>query len=117
MASASLARVAKKKRPVRARNLRRELERSDDKLARARRRLIALEPGGSPERPIDVASASVIEARAEGVACPDCAGALRVQEHGARAHQGELLRPVVLACRSCGAPLTLFFRIVTVAPN
>ena len=109
--------MTKKKRPVRARSLRRSLERSEDKLAHARRRLIALEPGGSPERPIEVSSAAVIEARAESVVCPDCSGELRIAEHRAEALQDALLRVVQLKCRRCGAPLTLFFHIVTVAPN
>ena len=109
--------MTKKKRPARARSVRRKLERDEDKLAHARRRLIALEPGGTPDRPLEVASASVIEMRAESTPCPDCGGPLRVEEHGAREHAGMLLRPVQLACRSCGAALTLFFRIVSAAPN
>jgi hypothetical protein len=109
--------VSKKKRPVRTRSLRRSLERSEDKLAHARRRLIALAPGGTPERPIEVSSAAVIEARAESVACPDCAGELRIGEHAAQQHERALLRVVQLSCRRCGAPLTLFFHIVTVAPS
>lgn len=109
--------VVKKKRPVRARSARREAERAQQKLGTARRQLIALESGGSAERPLEVDSAAVIEGRAESVPCPDCDGALRVKEHAARALNGTLLRAVSLACRSCGAPLTLYFRIVTSAPN
>lgn len=109
--------MTKKKRPARTRTLRRNLERSQDKLAEARRKLLAISPGGSPELPLEVASAAVIEGRAESVPCPDCEGPLRVQEHAALEHEGTLLREVELACRRCGGPLTLFFRIVTPQPN
>jgi hypothetical protein len=111
------ARVTKKKRPTRTRTLRRNLERSEDKLAQARRRLLALEPGGVPEHPIALDSAAVIEARAESVLCPDCEGPLRVSEHSAETHEGTLLRRVTLACRRCGAPLVLFFRVVVPLAN
>jgi hypothetical protein len=111
------AAVSKKKRPARPRSARREAGRNEQKLAEARRRLIALTPGGSPERPLEVESVSVIEARAESVPCPDCTGALRVEEHAAGEHRGVLLREVTLQCRRCGAPLTLFFRIITASPN
>lgn len=106
--------MPKKKRP---RNLRRALEREQDKLSAARRRLIKLEVGGSPERPVEVASAAVIEARAESLSCPDCAGELRTDSHEAREHEGELLREVTLVCRRCAAALTQYFRIVPIRPN
>jgi uncharacterized protein YbaR (Trm112 family) len=109
--------VTKKKRPKSARTLRRTHERDHDKLALARRKLLALEAGGSPGHPIVVPSAAVIEARAESVPCPDCQGALRVSEHEAHTHDGELLREVTLSCRSCGAALRLFFRIMVARPN
>jgi hypothetical protein len=104
--------VTKKKRPTRTRTLRRTHERDHDKLALARRKLLALEAGGSPSRPLEVPSAAVIERRAESVPCPDCEGALRVPAHAALRHDGELLRDVTLTCRSCGATSQLFFRIV-----
>jgi len=106
--------VTKKKRP---RNLRRALEREQDKLSAARRKLITMEDGGRPDRPIEVASAAVIEARAASVPCPDCAGELRAESHEAREHQDELLREVTLICRRCGAALKQYFRIVPTRPN
>jgi uncharacterized protein YbaR (Trm112 family) len=109
--------VTKKKRPKSARSLRRTHERDQDKLALARRKLLALEAGGSPDHPLVVPSAAVIEARAESVACPDCEGALRVSAHEAHAYEGELLREVTLTCRSCGAALRLFFQIMVARPN
>jgi len=109
--------VTKKKRPVRARNLRRALERDRDKLAAARRRLIALEAGGSPARPIEVESAAVVEGRAESQTCPDCDGELRTASHEAKRHGDELLRELTLACRRCGATLVQYFRIIPARPN
>lgn len=111
------ARVTKKKRPTRTRTLRRDLERIEHKLGLSRRKLIALEPGGSPERPIVVESAAVVERRAESVPCPDCEGSMRASEHDAITHQDVLLRKVSLTCRSCGAALALFFRIAVPLAN
>lgn len=111
------ASVTKKKRPARTRTLRRNLERSQDKLGGARRKLIAISPGGTAEQPLEVVSAAVIESRAESVPCPDCEGSLRAEEHTAFEHEGTLLRKVELVCRSCGAPLTQYFRIVSAQPN
>jgi hypothetical protein len=109
--------VTKKKRPARTRTLRRTLQRDHDKLALARRKLLALEAGGSANHPIEVPSAAVIEERAKGVPCPDCEGALRISAHEAREHEGELLREVTLTCRACGAGLAQFFRIVVARLN
>jgi predicted RNA-binding Zn-ribbon protein involved in translation (DUF1610 family) len=103
--------VSKKKRPERTRTLRRNSERRQDKLSAARRKLVQLEPGGSPERPIEVASAAVVEPRAESFPCPDCGGALRSELHEVRSEGSHLLREVSLRCRVCGDPLTLYFRV------
>jgi len=102
--------VPKKKR---ARTERRALERRFEKLAEARRKLIALEPGGTAELPIDVSSAAVVELRAESFACPDCEGPMRTQEHIALGSASSRVRAVTLRCRSCAASLRLYFRIVT----
>ena len=59
-------------KPKRERTLRRESARKAERLARNRERLFLLELGGSPERPIDVDSAAVVEIRARGVPCPRC---------------------------------------------
>lgn len=104
--------MTKKKRPQRTRTLRRNLARSQDKLSGARRKLLALEPGGSPGRPIEVDSAAVVEPRAESFRCPDCEGALRCEDHAASREAARLVRTVALVCRDCGAPLKLYFRVV-----
>lgn len=79
-----------------------------------REQLAALLPGGSPDRPIDVASAAVIEVRAGAMACPHCSGLYRVLEH-TRPVPG--VRRVDVECRYCGVPRTLWFRIVDHEPN
>ncbi len=94
------------------RTVRRTAARRLDKLVSARRKLVELEPGGHPERPLEVASAAVVELRAEGFLCPDCGGAQRCSEHRAEVVQGRSLRVVELSCRSCSAQLTLYFLIV-----
>ena len=104
--------MSKKKRPGRTRTLRRNLERSQDKLAAARRKLLWLERGGSPERPIEVDSAAVVEPRAESFRCPECEGPLRCEEHRAGDHENRLVREVQLVCRTCGEPVKLYFRVV-----
>ena len=106
-----------KKRTPRARTELRKLTRERHKLSLSRRKLIALERGGSAERPIEVDSASVIEARAESISCPDCTQSLRTVEHQSVEHAGELLRAVELVCRGCGAQLRLYFRICSALPN
>ena len=65
----------------RERSKRREVMRDLEKLAATREKLAALEPGGGPERPLEVSSASQVEVRATGLACLRCDGALRLVEH------------------------------------
>ena len=97
------------------RTLRRSLERNERKLAKARRKLWALQPGGSPEDPLIVSTAAVIESRASSQLCPDCGGPLAVHEH--RADMAAQLRVVELRCKRCGAPSTQYFSIVAPLPN
>lgn len=75
----------------------------------ARERLAELAPGGTPDRPIVVGSAAVIEPRVAALACPHCDGRYRVLEH-TRPVPGR--RRVDVRCRHCSAPRTLWFRIV-----
>jgi hypothetical protein len=98
----------------RPRALRRELARSEDKLARARERLAALEAGGTPAHPAAVESASQVEGRAEQLECLRCAGALRVVEHRARVDpRAGSVREVQLRCAACGAERLAYFRIAS----
>ena len=82
--------------------------------AERRERLALLSPGGSPDRAIRVTSAAVIEVRAAAMPCPQCSGQYRVLEH-TRPVPG--LRQVDVACRYCGVPRTLWFRLVDNEPN
>lgn len=75
-----------------------------------RERLAALSRGGSRERPIEVASAAVVEVRVGAMTCPRCEiGSYRIAEHVAPAAG---LRRVDVACRHCSVPRSLWFRLV-----
>ena len=108
----------------RARTERREAARDAAKLARTRLKLAALEPGGAPDRPIEVTSASIIEPHASSMPCAACgAQGLRVEEHVAVTLGGEgseperRLRVVHVVCQRCGTRREVFFRIGTVLPS
>jgi hypothetical protein len=89
--------------------------RSSQKLAGRREKLAILEPGGAPERPIDVTTASVIEPHARALPCVRCGeGGGRTLEHEARVIDGRRLRVVRTACPRCGAQRDVYFRIVEV---
>ena len=77
----------------------------------AKRKLLALEPGGSPEHPLDVATAAVIEPKAKSTRCPRCDEPLEVEAHEAHTGERGRLREVALACRFCGERRALWFRI------
>lgn len=96
----------------RERTKRREVMRGLEKLADARTKLAALEPGGTPERPLEVDAASQIEGRAESMACLRCEGELRVFEHRSIVHpKVGGLREVELACKACGQHRTVWYRV------
>jgi hypothetical protein len=73
--------------------------------------------GGSPERPIDVGSASVVEGKARATPCIQCGGELEQRGDGATSTARGILREVALVCRRCHAPRTLWFRIAPPAAN
>jgi hypothetical protein len=102
-----------------SRSDRRKAARDALKLARARLRLAALEPGGAPEHPIDVVSASTIEPRAASMPCAACgAPGVRVEEHEAPplpAQRG--LRVVRVICAQCAVRREIWFRIGTALPS
>jgi predicted Zn finger-like uncharacterized protein len=98
----------------RDRTERRERERAAVKLVRTKERLSKLERGGTQEHPIEVGSSAVIEVRIHGMECPQCEGDYQVIDHRSA---GQGIRPVDVKCRTCGAPRTLWFRIVEDQPN
>ena len=104
----------------RARTERREAERDNAKVARAREKLAALGPGGAPDRPIEVTSASTIEPHAQSMHCASCGNhGLRVEEHIAKTYPAtpsepeRRLRVIHSRCPMCGTKRDLFFRIGT----
>ncbi len=106
--------MAKKERPRTSRRVRQQKLR---RLVRERERLAELEPGGSPERPMEVPSPAVVELRAGAIPCIQCEGALGIEEHAVREVGSELLRLVRARCRTCGTPRELWFRIARSGPN
>ncbi len=80
-----------------------------DELARARRQLLELSPGGTRQRPLEVSSAAVIEPKAEGTLCPRCSDHFEVEGHEAPFGQG--VREVKVHCRFCDERRSLWFRI------
>ncbi len=84
---------------------------------REREKLAAMLPGGSPDNPIEVPSASVVEVRARSIPCPQCGGELDVGDHAATQYEGQSLRVVEARCRRCGAPRALYFRLAMALPN
>jgi len=104
--------VAKKKQNVRARTEVRELARKREKLYEARSKLALLEPGGSPERPLELVSSSLVEVRAEAEPCLRCGESARCEEHTALATGHGVLRVAHLRCPRCAAKRLLYFRIL-----
>jgi hypothetical protein len=96
------------KKPPRAQ--RRLDERAARKLVRDRQKLALAEPGGAPERPIEVISSSVIPVRARATPCPLCAGSLNLDEEIALDAR---LRAAVMTCRRCGVSRRLYFTLPT----
>ena len=101
----------------RPRRQRREQERALRKAVRRTEEMAAELPGGSPERPIDLATASLVEAQARGTPCIQCGGSLDLRHDRATVTPRGVLRELDLVCRLCHAPRTLWFRIAPAAPN
>jgi hypothetical protein len=104
--------MARPKRSGRARTARRKVVLASEKLTRARDRLVDLAPGGSEARPLDVATASLVEPKAEAFACPRCETAFAVESHEAVTTPHGRLREVTAHCKMCGFRRALWFRII-----
>jgi len=99
--------MSSSKRP---RTERRIAERKARDLVRAKEKLFQLAAGASREHPFEVTSTSVIEVRVEQLPCVQCeVAAYRVSEH-VSIEAG--LRRLDVICRNCGAPRSLWFRLV-----
>ncbi len=101
----------------RLRAVRREAARAQTKLGNALERAFALEVGGNAARPIDVASAAVVDGHAAAVACPRCSGRHEVEEHLAVTVGGARLREARLRCRQCASRRSLWFRLGALGAN
>jgi hypothetical protein len=100
------------KKPKRPRTMKREADRSVEKLQRDARKVYELEPGGAPERPITLASPSQVEVDAEGRMCPACGGRVRLLEpHAVLEHQGERLRVARTQCILCREAWSRYYRV------
>jgi hypothetical protein len=106
-----------KKRKLSPRGQRRAAERDAVDRARKRVQMAKEQPGGHPGRPIAVASAAVIEARARAVPCAVCQAALDLDAHEATTHDGLSLRRVRLVCKECHTPRELWFHIEPPLPS
>jgi hypothetical protein len=95
----------------RARTERREADRRAEKLIRDHERLEAVSPGASPERPIEVESASQIDGAARSLQCPRCLLGLFIVHEVASVTGGRVCRAVELECRQCGRHRTAHFAI------
>jgi hypothetical protein len=104
-------------KPKRSRTERRETERALRKEVVSRERLAATAPGGAPDRPIVVATASVVESIARSTPCVQCGGELDLRDHAAPATAAGKLRRCRLVCRLCHAPRELWFSIEPVLPS
>jgi hypothetical protein len=96
---------------------RRAVARAAQKLATRREKLAALEAGGAPDRPIDVASASTVEVHARGEPCLRCGGSCRLADHTAETIGDRRLRVVTVVCPQCGARRAWYFRILHESVN
>jgi hypothetical protein len=103
--------------PPRPRRQQRERDRALRKQVRRTEALAGKLPGASPNHPIDVASASVVEGKARATPCIQCGGDLELRGDRATSTARGILRELALACRRCHAPRTVWFRIIRPATN
>lgn len=99
------------KKPKTERTQRRQRVRALEKLTVKREALARHEPGGAPERPISVQSASEITANARNRSCPLCDGTLRVLDHRATTVQGRRLRIVEVQCEGCSHRREIYYEV------
>lgn len=102
---------------ISARGQRRLDARELAKLVHQRQKLARLEQGGSPQNPLPVISASLVEAQAGSLPCPLCGEKLRVGEHTAETIDGARLRVAHVSCTRCGVPRSIYFRIDSAQPS
>ncbi len=109
--------MKRKPRSETKRTVERKQARAAQRLTADRERLFELEAGGAPRVALQVPTPSVIDAHVARVRCPRCDGKLELQEQAAVPIDGARLREARLKCRACGAPRSLWFRILSDASN
>lgn len=80
-------------------------------------RLFELGPGGSPARPLVIASPSEVEVQARSLPCPICGGELRVEEHTAETVGTARLRVAKVVCAGCRAGRRIYFQLAQARLN
>ncbi|TMA52567.1 MAG: hypothetical protein E6J75_16665 [Deltaproteobacteria bacterium] len=98
--------------PRDSRPVRRQRAREQARLVRDQERLARLQPGGAPERPLQVESPAQVDVVATASPCPLCGGTLRLEEHAAERVGGVSLRVARLRCTRCGISRSRYFRLV-----
>jgi hypothetical protein len=99
-------------RPPRPRRQQREQQRVLRKTVRQLERLAGELPGGAPERPIDVASASMVDTKARVLPCIQCAATeMELRDDRATSTSRGVLRETTMICRRCHATRVAWFRV------
>lgn len=99
------------KKPPRPRAARRAAAQANRRAVDRVQKLGTQLPGGAPERPLRVTSASVVEVRARATRCLVCDGELVLRAHVSESDGPGDLRRVELACRACGRVRHLWFLV------
>jgi hypothetical protein len=94
------------------RTIARQARMANEKLARAKDKLLDLEAGGTPGRPLDVPTAALVEPKAKAFHCPRCDDTFEVEDHEAHANGHARLREAKVHCKTCGFRRSLWFRVI-----
>ncbi len=100
---------------ARARTERRKQARQAVKDATERLRLAELLPGGSPSRPIRVATSHLVELEATTPPCVACGGSVRCDAHEVEWHGGGSLRVARVRCVDCRVRRNVYFEVAIVS--
>lgn len=106
-----------KKSSGRARTERRAAARRRAKLARDVRKLQGLEPGASPDHPIEVRSTSQIDPHARSLRCLLCDVGLQIEDQRGYVHMGRVHRALVMRCPRCGEGREVHFAALPPLPQ
>ena|SRR5437867_9441123 len=96
---------------------RRASARAHGKVIRDLERLARLQPGGTPDRPLEVDSPARVEVKAHATPCPLCGATLHLDEHAAETVDGIRLRVARLTCTACRTSRALYFRLAPPLPH